>query len=422
MVVSHAESSGPSQNLSQAVQFSLATAKVVSVTFHSELLQRLADQSAEPTVISIRCWTPTSGLPTLADALGISDELMSDQAMEALSAIQELVSEDPEAWHGFLWKCAAFARVHEAFDGRLHLPSDSLALLEQYYFYFESQILLAESVLAALNGLYAAADALLRPFIEFTLLQCYYWRTASRTGSYSSIRDYFKTARHPAWGTAVRGSLPADSFCKPVKRRLQSHLSGLSQSSSHPHHPSLSPVRHRKTSLGPSLDGLFFWLKTEFAVTTALWMYYANFPLLFHPVDRLRKFGFAGPVGVVEDEACGESVRRSLSVEDYEAFSRYAAEQDTTVAVLEWFNALPNLDDGAVRATWDQKEDGPFPGIETGYAIKKAKFHSLLTAVSLAAATQPAPQTSTSAVDFSCLSGWREFQVRRGKGQKRGRG
>src|SRR5690606_12521853 len=148
--------------------------------------------------------------------------------------------------------------IQDAFDTPVLPPVGVSVLFEQYYFYFESRNILAESVLAGLNGLYAASSALLRPFLEFSLLQNYYYRRARSESSYGAVVDYFKTHRTPSQATVMRNALPSSQFTNTIRFRAQAHLTALSRSSSPPYHPDSSPAQHRTTVGTHSLEGLFF--------------------------------------------------------------------------------------------------------------------------------------------------------------------
>lgn len=147
--------------------------------YRSKLLRSLVEAANGPVVLETFYSVPGENPTGLLQVLGISDQYVSDKARETLDAIEEVVESDPSSWHRFLWRVAAFSRVHEVFDARVTSDEDPLDLFEQYYFYFESRMLLAESILSGLNGLYAASDALHRPFLEFSLLQCYYRRVCA---------------------------------------------------------------------------------------------------------------------------------------------------------------------------------------------------------------------------------------------------
>ena len=270
---------------------------------------------------------------------------------------------------------------------------------------------MAESVLCGLNGLYVASDALLRPFLEFNLLQLYYYRLIRQSGAYSPLEEYFKKGRHASWNTVMSKALPSDSFCGPIRFRIGTHLAGLSESSVHPYHPDHSPTQHRASSHGHSLEGVFFWQKTSLILEAALWIYYVNFPLLFHPVEVLRKFGFNGPVGVVIDRQCAEFVKRSLSLEDYEAFRDYSSRQDNVSSVLGWVAGHRDLTDEEIRSGWDDKEDGTFPGIIEAYCCRMAKLRALRVAMAFRGRERTDPPEEL-VRSMATLGGWRQLSKR----------
>ena len=137
----------------------------------------------------------------------------------------------------------------------------------------------------------------------------------------------------------MKRALPKDEFCRPLRFRLSFHLTALSQSALHGYHPEYSPQQYRHQPHSHSLEGLYFWQKTSLILDAALWVYYVNFPMLFYPVDVLRKFGFNGPVGVLVDPQTATYVRKSLSQADYEAFRTHSAAE--CAATLQWPNLAP---------------------------------------------------------------------------------
>jgi hypothetical protein len=157
---------------------------------------------------------------------------------------------------------------------------------------------------------------------------------------------------------------------------------------------------------------MFFWESTKLIVDSALWIYYANFPLLFHPVDVLRKFGYNGPAGIVVDQHCAESVKHSLLSADYEAFRQYSLSQRVTQDVLHWVASFPDLTDAQIRATWDDKDDGPFPGLWESYGLRMAKFRALRVAMAFPRSREPhVPEELISEVQS--LAGWKRISRRR---------
>ena len=385
----------------------------------SELLKKLVEQAGQGTrfdsiYLAARNPEDLSEPYSILASLGLRGEELSDSARAALEATEELVKETgEEEWLNFRWKLSAFHHLQDIFDTAIQPLDDPEVLFQQYYFYFESRVVLAESVLAGLNGLYAASDALLRPFLEFSLLQNYYYRIVNKIGTYSAVEEYFEKGKPPTWNTVLRNALPNDSFSKPIRFRIQKHLQGLSESTSHPYHPDHSALQHRPTIYGHSLEGLFFWAKTRLILDAALWVYYINFPLLLHPVDILRKFGFSGPVGVVVDSHTSSIIKQSLTTSDYESFREYSGHQDSTVSVLEWVSDRPDLTDEEIRDTWPS-EDGPLGDLWEGYCRHNAKFRALRMAMAFRPNQKELPSEKLAESMFS-LEGWKRIsKVNRG--------
>lgn len=157
--------------------------------------------------------------------------------------------------------------------------------------------------------------------------------------------------------------------------------------------------------------GIFFWQQTSFVLQAVLWMYYVNFPLLFHPVDVLRKFGFNGPVGVVVDEQCAAFVEQSLGA-DYEIFRQYARQQSEVADILGWVADHPDMTDVEICAGWNAKEDGEFPGIIPGYCARMAKLRALRVAMAVrrGQCVDPPDEVVQSVGTFE---GWERLKKRR---------
>lgn len=314
------------------------------------------------------------------DALGIERESLSDKACAALQAIEEVVEDSQEDRLDFRWKLSAFLHVQDILDAPLYQSKELKTLFEQYYFYYESRSLLGESFLAGLNGLYTASDALLRPFLEFSLIQNYYYRVSQLSRSYADFEKFLIDRRLPSWNTVMKKAVPRDDFCRPIRLRVSSHLAALSQSVLHVYHPEDSSQQSRQKSHGHSIEGLFFWHKTRLIVDAALWVYYVNFPMLFYPIDVLRKFGFNGPVGVFADFQTAHFVQKSLSATDYEAFKAYGYNE--CELTLEWARSRPDLSDNNIRSSWDHSEDTPCPpDIQHAFGLHTARFRALRVAM-----------------------------------------
>jgi hypothetical protein len=132
----------------------------------------------------------------------------------------------------------------------------------------------------------------------------------------------------------------------------------------------------------------------------------------------LRKFGFNSPVGVVIDKTCAEAVKSSLSSSDYKSFQSYSLTQKVTTDILDWISSRPDLTDEQILATWNEKDEGPCPGIREGYCMQMAKLAMLRAAMAF-------PQIELSelsqelVLNTKNLAGWKRIMgLRKGNRHK----
>jgi hypothetical protein len=389
-----------------------------------QFFQALIDELGKP-----REFTATYSLPkepgkvenpdSVLASLELNAKILSPVAKEALDALEAANIAAESDWIEFKWKLQAFNYLQDIFDAPLFEGLDIKTIFHQYYFYYESRHLLAESILCGLNGFYTAAHALLRPFLEFSLLQNYYYRLTDQSRSYGALEKYFRSGVTPALGTVLKKALPKDTFSKAIRFRIHSHLTGLSESVLHPYHPDHSTTQHKGSESIHSLEGVHFWHMTKFAVEAALWLYYTNFPLLFHPVPVLRKFGYRLPVGIVIDENGGTVIQKSLTEEDYQRFRAYSLIQERTKGVLEWVKSFPDLSDEEVRGTWDQ-ENGKYPGLWKGYAQTMARMRGLRGSMAFHQRSEdPAPVPQALLDAARSLKGWQKLTAKGFQGKKK---
>ncbi len=310
------------------------------------------------------------------ELLGLAEVPLSAAAQDTIEILEDMTKngEDLPDWTGFKWKLDAYIHLADIFDAPGFQGASPLNLFQQWYFYFESKYLLNESLLCGMSGFYAAANALLRVFLEFSILQLYYRNLIEQTQSYNQLETYFKTGIQPTWTKALKKAVPSDSFCKPIRARLDFHLKGLSRMASHPYEPGVSPRQHSGQHPGPSLEGIYFWIMTDIVLQGVLWAYYVNFPMVFHPVDTMRKFAFNPPLGLFIDDSTAIRIERSLTDEEYKEFFEYSKKNADTQSLLDWFNSMPDLTDDAIRATWDEAENGELKDLLLGHCRQVAKM------------------------------------------------
>lgn len=314
----------------------------------------------------------------LVEILGISKERLSQTAQNILKIMEE---EEPQSdikdrYKDFEWKLTAFTYLQDVFDSQLFPSKSILNIFHIWYFYYESKYVLIELIMCWLNGFYNAANQLLRLFIEFNLLQNYYYRLIHKEQSFNSLERYFKTKKHPSWNTILKNCVPNDNFTKPIKKRIDMHLKGLSQTASHPYHPDLSPKHHSSFIPEPSLEGVYFWENIKLIMEAILWVYYVNFPMLFHPVDSLKKFGFNGPVGLFIDKVTYHIIKKSLLPDDYQLFFDYSLKNEKVTPLLDYYNSFPDMTEEEILNTW-KKEKSPIKSLIEGFCISKAELRGI---------------------------------------------
>ena len=233
-----------------------------------------------------------------------------------------------------------------------------------------------------MNGFSIGSVALLRPFLEFSVLQNYYYRRINHERSYAALEKYFNTGINPSWHTLLKNSLPNDDFSKAIRYRIQAHLRGLSESVLHPYHPDHSSIHHKSIDHAHSFESVYFWASTSMILEAALWLYYVNFPLCFSPVNLLRKFGYKLPVGILIDEYGGACIRKSLTEADFCMFANYATRQQNTVAVIDWYRGFPNLSDDEIKNSW-KNDDGEYSGLWPGFFQLMARMRAMRHAMAL---------------------------------------
>ena len=190
----------------------------------------------------------------LTEIAGFPKGILSDIAKETLDYIEETAPKADEYgwWLDFKWKLLAFFEMPDIFDSPIFPENPKQNIFRLWYFYYESKYLLLESILCGLNGFYSSSNALLRTFVEFNLLQLYYYRQINEDRSYETLERYFKTGIHPKQSTLVDKAFPKDNFSKPAKIRIKDMLESYSKNTNHPYLPYHSSSQHTGQFPSPS--------------------------------------------------------------------------------------------------------------------------------------------------------------------------
>lgn len=321
----------------------------------------------------------------LSEILNLELSKLSNVAIETLNILEESdIDNHTIQYTRFKWRLTAFLHIQDIFDGALYMPNPQANIFRQWYFYYESKYILTELILAGLNGFYVSTNALTRLFLEFNLLQLYYFRTINRTKSYQCIEDYFQKFKHPSWNTVLKGAFDNSEFTKPIKFRANLHRGALSNNSSHPYEPSQSPQIYGPNKPGPSLEGIYFWASFSCILESVLWSYYTTFPMLFFPLDPIIKFGFKAPLGIFVNALATHVIKMGFDEIDYNEFILHFQNNQDVIELTKYYNSRDSLNDEQIRQTWNQ-EDGVLANgdIEKGRMRQTAKLRALRESMAL---------------------------------------
>lgn len=276
-----------------------------------------------------------------------------------------------EEYQQFKWMILSYINIQDAFPSVVYNGADNRILFARHYFYYEALSILREYFYCGLNNMIVSANHLVRTFIEFNLRQCYFIEKAKREQSFSSIREYLKSGIAPSNETIIKFIFPSNSFCKPIKKCIQTVLKGLSESSSHAFDPVHSVRNIGKLGHEYSIDSLVFWLKMFGAFNTVLWSYYITLPTILKPRDVVRKFGFNYVPGLFITDYQYAAVKKSLG-DDLPLFIQNEPIKAELQNLDDIFDNLPDLTDAEIVKTWTNKED--LKSFIHGYAMLTAQM------------------------------------------------
>lgn len=278
----------------------------------------------------------------------------------------------------------AFYELQDLFDVPIFKGMEYIAtFLRLWYFYYESKYILVESFLCGLNGFYHSSTTMLRIFLEFNVLQNYYYLRTINSRSYGDLLKCLNTGVNPKWSTLMKGFLPNRNSFLPIntiKNRIEAHYEALSENSTHPYHEKFSPKIITGASIPRhSLTGIMtFWLNIDYVLESIIWMYYTNFPMVLQSKDLLKKFGHNGPVGVFIDSSREPIMKNALRKEDLDIFQNFSNQNENVKFLNEWYNNQNTLTPEEIISTWDADEYGDIPeSIEKAMLLKICKLRAM---------------------------------------------
>ncbi len=299
-------------------------------------------------------WQPSfpPSRPEIRVLLQLPEEAISSRTRAAL----ELVDGDscPDEVLSLLRGVRAYFELQDVLTGRI-ASFEGKPIFEIDHCYYESIVYLRESLMAWIQGQELAAMALLRPFLELSLLHLY-WELRPASDSFEHFFKWldggpnkpgFKQIRD-----AVIQNLPTQALLDFQDLERMSDFLGRSFavlcSYNHTPKPEQS-VFMRDEFLSETQSYVTI---TEALLRHLVFLYAFAYPAAFYPVDRMRKWGYSyGPVGIFADQSTANIIHDFLGESYPKLTVRFSSLQRIADEAF-FYECQPDLSDEEIEASW----------------------------------------------------------------------
>lgn len=164
----------------------------------------------------------------------------------------------------------------------------------------------------------------------------------------------------------------------------------------------------------PKMAGVFspnvsfesmYWIHASIVLDQVLWMYFVNFPMLFRPVNVLKKFGFNWPSGIFVNASTTSIIKKAITVDDFAAFESYALQNEIIRMNMDFYNSQKDLTEQEIWATYS-KEREPSESMEACYVKQLAELRGMMEA---AAIVKPFEEKPDEIFNEGLLEGMKSF-------------
>lgn len=251
-------------------------------------------------------------------------------------------------------------KAYFQFQDILAIEEEGSPLSHRHYCFYESLVYLRESIVSCLDQNVLAALVSLRPFLELSLLHLY-WYIRCEHNSYKPFYDWFegKKGKPPFKNQLdyIFNNLPAKDLMPTeeiieIKDQIYDTYKSLC---SYNHTPKVDEsVINLCGGWGNiSKHGFIsYWKKVSSILKNLVYLYILSYPMSLCPVDRYRKFGFHGPLGLTFDIYNLTYLAMFLGEEDLARLMEDLPRSETLVHWYQWFTGLPDLTDVEIEQDW----------------------------------------------------------------------
>jgi hypothetical protein len=251
-------------------------------------------------------------------------------------------------------------------------------LINQHYPYYESLVYLRESVVSWLDRNVLASLTLLRPFLELSVLHLY-WYLICKESDNKQYYDWLKRDKgKPTFQDALNyvfKNMPAKGLVseqrlQELEQSIRNIYKGLC---AYNHTPKMNEsIAARSGGFGNiSLESFLYYLHvTTLLLRQVIYLFILIYPMSLFPVERHKKWGFGGPVGLFFDKTDYMRLEAYIGLQNITTLKQDLNSIPEVQSLIEWFDSLPTLTSEQINADWKQLE-------QANPAFKKSNAKSL---------------------------------------------
>jgi len=237
-------------------------------------------------------------------------------------------------------------------------------LINQHYCYYESLVYLRESVVSWLDRNVLAALTLLRPFLELSVFHLYWYLLCKE----SNNRPYYDWLKYdkgkPSFKDALKyvfGNMPAKGLVS--KQRLEELNQSIRNTykclCAYNHTPKMDEsITAKSGGFGNiSLESFLYYLRMiTLLLRQVVYLFILLYPMSLFPVERHKKWGFGGPVGLFFDKINYMRLEAYIDSENIITLKQDLNSMPEVKSLIEWFDSLPTLTSEEIDADWKRLE------------------------------------------------------------------
>ncbi len=259
-------------------------------------------------------------------------------------------------------------------------------LWNRHYCYYESLVYLRESIVSWLDENILAATILLRPFLELAILHLYwYLRCEASKKRYDDFylwlhdkkgKPPFKNQLDYVFENLPSRNVVSSKRIDQIKQLLQNAYKSISAYNHSPKVEEKSIVSLSGGLGNTSLFSFFYYLSTlNVFLRQVTYLYLLAYPMSVFPVDRYKKWGIGGPLGLYFDFNNVAKLEAYLDKNNVEKIRSELAQLQTVREQLEWFETQPNITSEEIESEWKRFVEDGHTNVEENDWRHRIAFH-----------------------------------------------